>query len=103
MTPNYRIALRDTNIVYDCAAGQSLLRGMEKLGIKGIPVGCRGGGCGVCKARVLAGEYTTGKMSRRHVSIDEEADGYVLACRCRPESDLTLAVVGRMKSAVAVN
>ena len=100
---SFQIILHDTRIVYDCSDEQTVLRGMEKLGIKGIPVGCRGGGCGVCKVHVLDGLYTTKKMSRAHISENEEAAGYVLACRCMPDSDLRLKIVGEMKDAIVAS
>lgn len=103
LMPNYQITLQGTEIVYDCSDKQTILGGMEKLGLKGIPVGCRGGGCGVCKIYVAAGEYTTKKMSRVHISEADEVQGYVLACRCRPNSDITLKVVGRMKTTFVTN
>ena len=55
-----------------------------------IPVGCRGGGCGVCRVRVLSGEYATKRMSRAHVSEADEAEGVVLACRLLPASDIVV-------------
>lgn len=85
---SYDIDIRDTGERYRCEATQTLLAGMEKLGRKGIPVGCRGGGCGVCKVRVEQGSVQTGRMSRAHVSAKEETQGYVLACRAYPLSDL---------------
>ncbi len=100
---SFQIKLKDTDLSYDCSTEHSLLMGMEKLGIKGIPVGCRGGGCGVCKVRILDGAYTAKKMSRAHISADEQARGYVLACRCLPGSDLILRVVGEMKTAIVTN
>ncbi|MGT2489878.1 2Fe-2S iron-sulfur cluster-binding protein [Cupriavidus basilensis] len=48
---------------YPCAPQQNLLRAMEALSKRGIPAGCRGGGRGVCKVRIEAGRYRTGKMS----------------------------------------
>ncbi len=100
---NYRIILIDTDIEYDCLEEQTLLAGMEKLGKKGIPVGCRGGGCGVCKVRILDGAYKSKKMSRVHVSVEEEKDGYVLACRCNPVEDMTVEVIGQMKNSFLSN
>lgn len=55
-----------------------------------INVGCRGGGCGVCRVVVLDGRYQTKRMSRRHVTEDEQAQGYALACRLLPCSDLVI-------------
>ncbi|SRR6056297_2804140 len=95
----YEVFITDTGESFRCAAGQTLLTGMERLGRKGIPVGCRGGGCGVCKVHVTAGDIQCRKMSRAHVSAEEEARGIVLACRCRPVSDIRLAVIGSMDKA----
>jgi ferredoxin len=92
----YTIAIANTQEQYRCAASTTLLAGMEALARKGIPVGCRGGGCGVCKVRIASGTVTSLKMSRRHVSPDDEASGVVLACRTFPCSDLTLHAVETM-------
>ena len=55
-----------------------------------LPVGCRRGGCGVCRVRVLSGEYDSGPMSRSCVSAEDEAAGVVLACCIYAKSDLSL-------------
>ncbi|MGB1649376.1 MAG: 2Fe-2S iron-sulfur cluster binding domain-containing protein, partial [Cycloclasticus sp.] len=85
---------------YPCAETKHLLAGMIQLGKKGIPVGCRSGGCGVCKVQVLSGDYTSKKMSRDHVTEEEEGRGIVLACRVFPQSDITLSVIGHLRKAV---
>ena len=84
-----------------CSDEDNLLRSMEKLGRKGIPVGCRNGGCGVCKVQVLDGKCDRRVMSRAHVNIEEEAQGYALACRIIPTSDLSVKVIGKMGRAFA--
>ena len=56
----------------------------------------RGGGCGVCKVRIEAGSVRTKKMSRCHVSEQDEAEGCVLACRAYPLSDLQVRAVEKM-------
>ena len=91
------ICIEDTGEQYACADSRSVLEGMEALGKKGIPVGCRQGGCGVCKVQVLEGQYTRRVMSRAHISAEEESTGCVLSCRIYPNSDLRLNVVGAMK------
>lgn len=60
-----------------------------------LPVGCRRGGCGVCRAKVIAGDYRRGPMSREHVSPSEEAEGIVLTCAIYAQSDLTLRLDAR--------
>jgi ferredoxin len=96
----FEITIEDTGEVYRCTSDESLLCGMERLGKRGIPVGCRGGGCGVCKVRITQGDYRKRVMSREHVTLEEEGAGIVLACRVRPLSDLRLTVLGCMKKKV---
>ena len=55
-----------------------------------VRVGCRKGGCGACRIKVTSGSYSTRKMSRDHISEDEEHSGYALACRLMPQSDLEI-------------
>lgn len=83
---------------FSCSAEQHLLQGMQtvRLGVpmlKAIPVGCRGGGCGICRIRVLAGKYEARKMSRKHIPLEHQANGVVLACRVYPQSDLEIEVL----------
>lgn len=91
----------DTGESLACSDTDNLLRAMEKLGRRGIPVGCRNGGCGVCKVLVLDGQCDRRVMSRAHVGRDEEAQGYALACRITPTSDLYVKVIGKMGRAFA--
>lgn len=90
-----QIKLENTDEHFDCCCNESLLKGMERLGRKGIPVGCRNGGCGICKVQIVGGEYQLGKMSRAHISEVEEQDGIVLACRCNPLTDLQLKALDK--------
>lgn len=96
----YTITIDDTGDSYRCVDTRSVLEGMEALGKKGIPVGCRNGGCGVCKVQVQSGSYSKRVMSREHVSEADEASGRVLSCRIKPTSDLRIRVVGSMKKNV---
>ncbi len=63
-----------------------------------LPVGCRRGGCGVWRVRVLAGVYRSDLMCRSHISAEDEAARVVLACCISPRSDLSL----RLETPVAV-
>jgi len=98
--PSHTITIEDTGESYRCLDERSVLEGMEALGKKGIPVGCRQGGCGVCKIQVVDGSYAKRVMSREHVSEQEEAAGCVLSCRIKPTSDLRISVIGKIKKNV---
>jgi ferredoxin len=63
---------------------------MMRAADRSIPVGCRGGGCGVCRVRVVSGDYTTMRMSRAHVTEADEEAGIALACRLLPSSDIVV-------------
>lgn len=96
--PKAAVVVDQTGEAYSCATTESLLQGMLRLGRRGIPVGCVGGGCGVCKVRIVAGEVTRlGPISRAHVSADEEAQGYTLACRVAPATAVRLVVAGKLE------
>lgn len=67
--------------------GESLLQAIERCGLHCIQVGCRSGGCGVCRIRTLSGDFKFGPMSARFVPPLERAQGWALACRTYPLTD----------------
>ena len=92
---SWRITLEPGGEGFLCAAQQNVLAAMERLGGKGIAVGCRGGGCGICRVQVVGGgRYRTLKMSRAQVPAADEAAGICLACKLIPEGDLVLRPLG---------
>jgi ferredoxin len=93
----FTVSLLDTGERFPCKHDTSVLAGMANLGRRGIPCGCRGGGCGVCKVQVLSGQYQARAMSRAHISETEQQAGKVLACRIYPDSDLSLKVLGSLQ------
>ena len=97
---HFVVTIENTGETFRCGEEDNVLQAMEQLQRRGIPVGCRNGGCGVCKVQVLSGSFTKRVMSREHISAEEEAQGCVLACRVKPTSAITLQVVGKMKKNV---
>lgn len=96
--PTVSVHVAQTGETYACGSDESLLRGMLRLGRRGIPAGCVNGGCGVCKVRIVEGRvHALGPVSRAHVSADEEAAGVTLACRVAPDCSITLEVTGRLQ------
>lgn len=89
----HRIEVEGTGVEFECSPESSLLAGMEAQAKKAIAVGCRGGGCGFCKIRILEGEYETKKMSVKFVSHSERLDGYALSCRVLPRSDMRVVAL----------
>ncbi|NLW06209.1 MAG: 2Fe-2S iron-sulfur cluster binding domain-containing protein [Pseudomonadaceae bacterium] len=85
-----QISVTNRQQVFKVPKGELLLMAMEKLNQRAIDVGCRGGGCGLCKVKVLQGDYQTKRMSKAHVNEEELTKGFALACRLMPLSDLVL-------------
>lgn len=90
MSPKiFRISL-ETGEQFNCAKNEKVLTAMERAAVCCVQVGCRGGGCGACRIEVIEGEYDTLIMSKHHVSNEEASQGYALACRVLPKSDLVI-------------
>ncbi|WP_312450944.1 2Fe-2S iron-sulfur cluster-binding protein [Stutzerimonas nitrititolerans] len=98
--PAYQVFNRTTGDSFTCNGDQSVLKAMELVGKKCVPVGCRGGGCGFCKIRVVEGDFECGKMSKVHVPPEALAQGEVLACRIYPQADLTIECVPQPVDAI---
>lgn len=97
--PDHHVHLADTGESFVCSDAETALHALARSGRRGIPMGCRGGGCGVCKVKVLQGEYSKKPMSRSHISENDEAEHEVLACCIVPQTDLQLRVIGGMRKA----
>ena len=77
---NHTVALR---------AGETLLDGGLRAKLA-LPFECRSGGCGVCRATVLAGEVDPGPYQRTALSDEARARGEVLLCCACALSDIEL-------------
>lgn len=92
------VCIANTGESYPCALDESLLRGMLKLGRKGVRAGCVNGGCGVCKVRIVEGTVKPlGPVSRAHVSAEEERCGITLACRVAPVTAVRIEAIGKFE------
>ncbi|ACO77112.1 ferredoxin, XylT [Azotobacter vinelandii CA] len=100
MSRPHRILEQVSGEVVEVRPGESLLCAMERQGKRCIPVGCRGGGCGICKVRIVSGRFDYGLMSCSHVDIDQRSQGLALACRLFPLSDSEIRACGKPGHAV---
>jgi len=87
-TGGVKLTQRSSARTFFAADGDTLMQAMES---SKVPVNavCREGVCGCCKTRVLSGDYHV--SSTLTLSEQEIADGYVLACSCKPLSEMLLA------------
>jgi ferredoxin len=83
----------DTDIAFDCDEDVSVLEAMIHNGKGPVRHGCCGGGCGVCKAQIVSGDFLAFKpMSAAHVSEADKKNGLILLCCVQPRGDLHIAV-----------
>ena len=96
------VQIKPDGLRFECLPGETVLRAAERQALRALPIGCRGGGCGVCRIRVLRGDVITGRMSRAHISEADLANGVALACRTIPQESLEIEVLGRIERFRAV-
>lgn len=81
---------------FKCNSKKHLMESLYRKSPK-VPKGCHNGGCGVCKIKVISGEYKSIVMSRKHISQEEEDKGIVLACRVFPKTDMEIEFIAKAK------
>jgi ferredoxin len=88
----YKVTLkvRNQQFEYNCAPDQTPLRAARNEFIP-FPTGCQRGGCGMCKMKVLEGEYEQ-ELERSHEALSDEelANGFALACCMTVKSNLDI-------------
>ena len=88
----YKITLdaRNQKFEYTCGPDQTPLRAARDEFIP-FPTGCQRGGCGMCKVKVVSGEYDQ-ELVRSHDALSDEdlENDFALACCMTPKSDLEM-------------
>ena len=88
----HTITVQNTDIVFQCDEEVSVLHAMIRHGKGPVGHGCCGGGCGVCRAKVVSGDYLAFKpMSTAHVTEADKKEGMALLCCIQPRSDVVVA------------
>lgn len=86
---SFAISVQPSGIQFEAHAGESLLAAGIRQGI-GLPYGCKDGACGSCKCKLVSGQVQQSNFQRKALSEEEEAQGFVLTCSARAQSDITL-------------
>lgn len=87
---NYQIKVHPVERTIVGKNNEFILETAIRNGVK-IKVGCKGGGCGICKIQVLEGEVDRGICSRSVLSHEEIEEGYALACQAQPMGDIVIS------------
>jgi ferredoxin len=85
----YTISLRPLWDTVVCRPEETVLSAILRSGAK-VVFGCRGGGCGTCKMRLISGQVEHGRCSAAVLPAEEKRHGSFLSCQARPLSDLAV-------------
>ncbi|ELF6208623.1 TPA: ring-hydroxylating dioxygenase ferredoxin reductase family protein [Pseudomonas putida] len=92
---SYQIALNFEDGVtrfIEAAGHETVADAAYRQGIN-IPLDCRDGACGTCKCKAESGRYDLGdNFIEDALNEDEIAEGYVLTCQMRAESDCVIRI-----------
>jgi ferredoxin len=72
------------------ADGETVLAALGRAGLR-YRIGCRRGGCGICKLQLVAGEVRYEKsVADTVLSDDERVEGICLSCRAVPITNVLI-------------
>ncbi|NLJ53305.1 MAG: 2Fe-2S iron-sulfur cluster binding domain-containing protein [Intrasporangiaceae bacterium] len=88
------LTIHPTGEVIYLETGETVLSGLYKAGYS-YTVGCKRGGCGICKVDCHGGTFSYERPIASTVISDEErVDGTCLSCRAVPDTDITIELRG---------
>ncbi|MGH7966956.1 MAG: 2Fe-2S iron-sulfur cluster-binding protein [Candidatus Binatia bacterium] len=86
----HTITLIQLDKQFSCAEDETILEAGLRQGFN-LRHGCKHGGCGSCKARVVDGEVDMSAATSSFALLDfEREEGYLLLCSSFPLSDTTI-------------
>ena len=99
---SHTITLRPIGDIVVCRPDEPVLSAILRSGAK-IVFGCRGGGCGTCKMRLISGTVEHGRCSGAVLPEEEKENGSFLSCQARAlaisrsSSPQRTSIVGRQR------
>jgi CDP-4-dehydro-6-deoxyglucose reductase, E3 len=88
---SFTVHIKPSGHQFEMAADESVLDAALRHGYA-FPYGCRNGGCGACKGKLLAGDVNYGTERPPALSDEDVERGLALFCQACATSDLTLEV-----------
>ena len=92
----YTITLSPVGDAVAFGPEESVLAAILRPGAS-VVFGCRGGGCGTCKMRLISGQVEHGRCSAAVLLEEEKVYGWFLSCQARALTDLTIELTAANK------
>ncbi|WP_336954772.1 NADH:ubiquinone reductase (Na(+)-transporting) subunit F [Acinetobacter sp. AS167] len=86
---SYQVTIEPAGTIIQVEEDQTILDAALRQGIW-LPFACGHGTCGTCKVQVTDGFYDVGEASPFALMDIEREENKVLACCCKPESDMVI-------------
>ena len=86
---SYQVTIEPLGTSIEVEEDQTILDAALRQGVW-LPFACGHGTCGTCKVQVLDGFYEVGEASPFALMDIEREENKVLACCCKPESDMVI-------------
>ncbi|MBM6401385.1 2Fe-2S iron-sulfur cluster-binding protein [Phycicoccus sonneratiae] len=88
------VRIHPTGEVIHLEPAETVLSGLYRAGYS-YTVGCRRGGCAICKVDCRSGEFSYDHpIADTVLDEDERTDGTCLSCRAVPTTDITIELRG---------
>jgi ferredoxin len=85
----FTLTLNPVGDAIACGSEDSVLAAILRSGAS-VAFGCRGGGCGTCKMRLISGHVEHGRCSAAVLPEEDKQSGWFLSCQARALGDLTI-------------
>jgi CDP-4-dehydro-6-deoxyglucose reductase len=83
---SFQVTIQPAGVSFEVPRDEPILPAAIRQGV-GLPYGCRDGACGSCKSRLLEGRVIHGAHQLKALSVQEEAQGFILTCCATPQTD----------------
>ncbi len=88
-----QIHVQDPPFDVPCEPQTTILEALKTAGYT-MFTGCKRGGCGVCRVKLLKGQVHMNPYSRYALNDEQWDAGAVLACRAEPQGDISIQMDG---------
>jgi len=86
----FAVTILPAGVHLSASGSDTLLRALSRAGLR-YRVGCKRGGCGICKVQLLLGEVRYERpIAASVLSDDERVEGICLSCRAVPLTDVVI-------------
>ncbi len=86
---SYSVSIESSEHVFQVNEGEAILDAALRQSIA-LPYGCRGGGCGACKAQLVKGSISYPDGLPNGLSEEDHNKGFALLCQATANSDLVI-------------